>query len=92
MKGERGGQDGETKGVKGGWILPSALNSTFSTILPSFLSLSSLVSVLSNGSQCESVAIIYTHEYMILHTLLYLLSFCDMLCGCITDWLGTSTV
>lgn len=61
MKEDREGEDERTREKKGGWILPSAVFSTSLPILPFFLSLFSLMSVLSIGSQCELVAIIYTH-------------------------------
>lgn len=52
----------QKKTERRGWILPSAPISTSLPIPPFFLSLFSLMSVLSIGSQCESVAvIIYTH-------------------------------
>lgn len=68
---EGGGGEGtrgwKNNGAEGGWILPSLLFSTSLPIIP-FLSLP-LMSVLSISSQCELVAIIYTHcSYIILRT------------------------
>lgn len=58
---ERGEGRRGWKREKGGWILPSVHFSTSLPILPFFLSLFSLMSVLSIGSKRELVAIIYTH-------------------------------
>lgn len=80
---EGGGGEGtrgwKNNGAEGGWILPSLLFSTSLPIIP-FLSLP-LMSVLSISSQCELVAIIYTHcSYIILRTYCYILYHSVTLC------------
>lgn len=52
---------------KGGWILPSALSIASLPVPPLRLSLFPLKTILSIGSQCESVTIIYIHTHMQIH-------------------------
>lgn len=68
MKGGKAGEEERRRETTGGWILPSALTFASPRVPPSRLPLFSLMSVLSGGSQCESVAIIYTHAVTLYYT------------------------
>lgn len=70
----------------GGWILPSALFFLHPVLF--FVSLFSLMSVLSVDSRCESVALIYTHTATLYNIHHAKLSFCGPLCASVFDWRG----